>query len=232
MQSAVAEMPQMTAAPSSGAVPGPAPGQTLSASPPPQNVQPAAPQAQHTPAAQPQQAAPAPAALNNAQIAQLLAVLRRQRPLGPPPDSLRRDPENLLRARPLTQMVGPQGERFTFVLVPVRGGLFIERGAPNRSLLLSMAVLLSAIASFLLARTIARPVRKLRETTQQLAGGDLESRVDPAVVRRRDELGLLARDFDTPEKLRSHPRLATFAAWVAKRPPGFMSKVPGKMRKR
>ena len=42
----------------------------------------------------------------------------------------------------------------------------------------------------------------------------------------------LARDFDTPEKLRSHPRLATFAAWVAKRPPGFMSKVPGKMRKR
>ena len=42
----------------------------------------------------------------------------------------------------------------------------------------------------------------------------------------------LARDFDTPEKLRSHPRLATFTAWVAKRPPGFMSKVPGKMRKR
>ena len=29
----------------------------------------------------------------------------------------------------------------------------------------------------------------------------------------------LARDYDTPEKLRAHPRLARFAAWIAKRPP-------------
>ncbi|MGR3493230.1 MAG: HNH endonuclease [Shimia sp.] len=42
----------------------------------------------------------------------------------------------------------------------------------------------------------------------------------------------LARDYRTPEALRSHPRLAKFAAWVAKRPPEFMSKVPGGKRKR
>jgi len=42
----------------------------------------------------------------------------------------------------------------------------------------------------------------------------------------------LARDFDTLEKLRAHPRLAKFAKWFAKRPPGFSSKVPGGMRKR
>lgn len=42
----------------------------------------------------------------------------------------------------------------------------------------------------------------------------------------------LARDFNTPEALRAHPRLAKFAAWVRKRPPSFRSKVPGGMRKR
>lgn len=42
----------------------------------------------------------------------------------------------------------------------------------------------------------------------------------------------LARDYDTPEKLRSHPRLAKFAAWVAKRPPTFHSKTPGRRRLR
>ena len=42
----------------------------------------------------------------------------------------------------------------------------------------------------------------------------------------------LARSYCTPEQLRAHPRLANFAAWVAKRPPGFLSKVPGGQRKR
>ncbi|RBI84798.1 HNH endonuclease [Rhodosalinus halophilus] len=42
----------------------------------------------------------------------------------------------------------------------------------------------------------------------------------------------LARDYATPEALRTHPRLAKFAAWVAKRPPGFHSRSPGPRRKR
>lgn len=42
----------------------------------------------------------------------------------------------------------------------------------------------------------------------------------------------LARDYATVEALRAHPRLAKFARWVAKRPPGFLSKVPGGTRKR
>ena len=40
----------------------------------------------------------------------------------------------------------------------------------------------------------------------------------------------LARTFNTMEALRAHPRLARFAAWVAKRPPEFLSRVPGKRR--
>lgn len=41
----------------------------------------------------------------------------------------------------------------------------------------------------------------------------------------------LARRYNTIEALRAHPRLAAFIAWVAKRPPGFLSRVPGKRRR-
>lgn len=40
----------------------------------------------------------------------------------------------------------------------------------------------------------------------------------------------LARHWNTPEKLRTHPRLARFIQWVRKRPPDFTSRVPGKRR--
>lgn len=40
----------------------------------------------------------------------------------------------------------------------------------------------------------------------------------------------LARDWSSIEALRSHPRLARFIAWVARRPPGFISPVPGGRR--
>ncbi|WP_299859787.1 HNH endonuclease [uncultured Roseobacter sp.] len=42
----------------------------------------------------------------------------------------------------------------------------------------------------------------------------------------------LARDYAEMEALRRHPRLEKFIAWVRKRPPGFLSKVPGGRRKR
>ena len=42
----------------------------------------------------------------------------------------------------------------------------------------------------------------------------------------------LARSYNTPEALRSHPRIAKFVAWVSKRPPTFHSKTPGPRRKR
>ncbi|WP_126975141.1 HNH endonuclease family protein [Frigidibacter oleivorans] len=41
----------------------------------------------------------------------------------------------------------------------------------------------------------------------------------------------LARSYNTPEALRAHPRLARFAEWVAKRPEGFLSRVPGGPRR-
>ncbi|MCC5993049.1 MAG: HNH endonuclease [Rhodobacteraceae bacterium] len=40
----------------------------------------------------------------------------------------------------------------------------------------------------------------------------------------------LARCYNTLDALRAHPRLAKFCAWVARRPPEFTSKVPGRRR--
>ncbi len=42
----------------------------------------------------------------------------------------------------------------------------------------------------------------------------------------------LARSYNTIEALRLHPRLEKFITWIAKRPPEFQSKIPGKRRKR
>ena len=40
----------------------------------------------------------------------------------------------------------------------------------------------------------------------------------------------LARVWNTPEALRTHPRLSKFIAWVRKRPNAFHSKTPGARR--
>lgn len=42
----------------------------------------------------------------------------------------------------------------------------------------------------------------------------------------------LARDYAEIDLLRAHPRLAKFISWIAKRPPSFTSRVPGKRRRR
>ncbi|MBU2962589.1 HNH endonuclease [Citreicella sp. C3M06] len=42
----------------------------------------------------------------------------------------------------------------------------------------------------------------------------------------------LAREFNTPEALRAHPRMERFLKWVAKRPPSFHARSSGGRRKR
>ena len=42
--------------------------------------------------------------------------------------------------------------------------------------------------------------------------------------------GELAKNFNSIETLKEHPKLCKFFDWVAKRPPNFLSKVPKKRR--
>lgn len=121
------------------------------------------------------------------------------RRLGQParlPRRMRRDSPNLRPARPFTQLIGPDDEVYTlFVLPPKRMNAhwFADRG---RAALAILALLISAAISYLLARTISRPIRELRESANAIADGNLETRVADRVGNRRDEIGLLAKDFD------------------------------------
>jgi two-component system, OmpR family, sensor histidine kinase CpxA len=55
----------------------------------------------------------------------------------------------------------------------------------------------AALVCMLFSLYITRPITRLRRAAQRLAGGDLSARSAPPRIRRRDELGDLARDFDT-----------------------------------
>ncbi len=119
-----------------------------------------------------------------------------------PPDSHR---DNLLHpvirsvGGPLV-LVGPDGNAFHVLVGPLRSGphLFGELEMPGVSTAtLVIALVVSAVVCFFLARYLVAPVDQLRHATRRIAAGDLKVRVSPKLRGRRDELGLLASDLDT-----------------------------------
>ncbi|KAA9129850.1 HAMP domain-containing protein [Marinihelvus fidelis] len=91
----------------------------------------------------------------------------------------------------------PDGGRYELVILRRPPPLSLlepgVRGVVHRLLL---AAVIAAIVSFFLARYLARPLESLGRASRQLATGDLSARVGAPLVDRRDEFGLLARDFD------------------------------------
>src|SRR5256886_12741054 len=61
-------------------------------------------------------------------------------------------------------------------------------------MLLAIAVVVRGVVCSFLARYLAAPVDRLRLATRQLAAGDLNVRVLPALKGRQDDLGLLPAD--------------------------------------
>jgi len=115
---------------------------------------------------------------------------------GSRPPRLRQDRPDLRPARPFTQLIGPAGHVYTIFVMPPRsvGKRWLdERG---RAGLILLALFVSAAVSFFLARTISRPIERLRESANAIADGRLDTRVAESTGTRRDELGLLAMDFD------------------------------------
>lgn len=111
-------------------------------------------------------------------------------------------PRNLRRSRLLPQLVGPDGQVYTMLVAPARHPEALWSNQDMRVLLLTFALIISGLVSYALAAAFSRPVRKLRKATVALADGDLDVRVAESVGRRRDELGMLGRDFDAmAEKL-------------------------------
>jgi two-component system, OmpR family, sensor kinase len=96
-------------------------------------------------------------------------------------------------------LVASGGGTYHVVVGPVRDGprLFGELELPGVPLaILAIALAASAGVCYLLARYLAAPVDRLRLATRQMAAGDLDVRVLPALRGRQDDLGLLAADLD------------------------------------
>jgi len=57
-------------------------------------------------------------------------------------------------------------------------------------------LLVGGLFCYWLARYLVRPIVKLRNTTHEIASGNLKARVDQSLLRRRDEIGYLGREFN------------------------------------
>jgi signal transduction histidine kinase len=66
-----------------------------------------------------------------------------------------------------------------------------------RAMLLGVALAVSGLVSYLLARSISTPVRRLQAAAHTLSAGDLDARAGAEVTTRKDELGALGREFDS-----------------------------------
>ena len=107
-----------------------------------------------------------------------------------------REFRNLRPARPFTQLIGPDDRVYTFFVLPPQG--IVGRWLADRGglFIVILALVVSTAISYLLARAISKPIRRFRESAVAIADGNLDTRVAEHVGTRRDEIGLLAQDFD------------------------------------
>ncbi len=80
--------------------------------------------------------------------------------------------------------------------------LFLRAGMPHHSLLrltlhdLLLFSLAGGIFCFFISRYLTKPLFKLGEAAANIAEGRLDTRADPSLTNRRDEIADLARNFD------------------------------------
>ncbi|OBS09432.1 sensor histidine kinase [Acidihalobacter prosperus] len=101
----------------------------------------------------------------------------------------------------LRLVAAPDGKRY-LMFIPIE--LRVHPSAAARAALvrdelivrLAAAVAASLLFSLGLAWYLTRPVRHLQRATRALAAGSLDTRVQPSIGTRRDEIADLGRDFD------------------------------------
>lgn len=91
----------------------------------------------------------------------------------------------------------PSGASFTAAGMPL-SGFRLQLGPPPPFPYgpVGLAIVVSGIVCFGLARYLTAPLRHVRDVSYRLAAGDLHARAGPSVGRRHDEIGDLVRDFD------------------------------------
>jgi two-component system OmpR family sensor kinase len=95
------------------------------------------------------------------------------------------------------KIVGSDGSNYTLLVAWFGATPMDEIGADGVSYaLFAIALAISAVICWWLARYISAPVAKLQMSARTLAAGNFEAQVDEKFCNRRDELGILARDFN------------------------------------
>jgi two-component system sensor histidine kinase CpxA len=103
-------------------------------------------------------------------------------------------PDTALTAKNFTL---PNGEEYALVIRWERLRTTPFFGESQLRYLRYAALLLAALlVCYALARYLSSPIQKIRRATQKLAEGELQTRVGDKVGNRRDELAVLAQDFD------------------------------------
>lgn len=112
-------------------------------------------------------------------------------------------PGNFRLSRAAPQIVGADGAYYTVLVLPRRPSIFGALSLPEISLtILAIALVVSTLTSCWLAQHLSAPIRRIQEGARALASENLDARthagqhVSAGLEGRRDELAVLARDFD------------------------------------
>lgn len=130
-------------------------------------------------------------------------------PLPPPMEDnlqqLLRDPEIILHPKSDITLVGldvTSGDhtlRFLAMRGPPRGQsprFFSPRGQLLMLIEILVSLFVIGVVSWLIARSMGKPVEQLQRAVRRVAAGDLTARIGAPLAQSPDDLGQLARDFD------------------------------------
>jgi two-component system sensor histidine kinase CpxA len=120
-------------------------------------------------------------------------------------------PGNFRPSRVAPQIVAADGAVYTVLLTPRRPSIFGALSLPAISLtILIIALVVSALTSWWLAEHLTAPIRRIQEGARALASENLDVRVSAGLEGRKDELAVLARDFDAmADQLRANRSATT-----------------------
>jgi two-component system sensor histidine kinase CpxA len=96
------------------------------------------------------------------------------------------------------QVTGTRGVPYMFATeLPAGPRVAFGPGPAGLALHWGVALVVSGLICYFLARYLTRPILQLRAASRQLAAGRLDTRAGSASQLRKDELGDLVRDFNT-----------------------------------
>lgn len=107
-------------------------------------------------------------------------------------------PSNYRPQRFAPRLIGTDGrDYYLYFTRPPRTLFGVLDWPSTQAAALTIAVIVAALTALLLARYISSPIVRLQRAARALAVGEFGTRVGQPFDRRNDEVGTLARDFDT-----------------------------------